>query len=132
MPISKIEFRVESTGQWVTVDQRDPADEDGLRIWGCGKHPSGYLEVLYENIPGSSWNPQRLAKFAERANQFLEYRIPLTDPSLVDDPAGPNGADPARPDFYWDSGDLVAKAMELSDVTYSAENGLNFTLTRLR
>jgi hypothetical protein len=129
MPISRIEFRIESTGEWVGASERDPADEDGLRLIGAGK--TGVLEVLYSDIPGNSWNQNRLNKFTERANQLLEYRIPLTDPSLADDPAGPNGSDPARPDFYWDNGDLVSRSVVVSEPTF-IDGVLNFVVTDAR
>jgi len=132
MPIGGIEFHKVSTQEWVDASQRDPTDEDGLRLRGAGHDPSGYLTVMYTDIPGNSWNQNRMNKFMERANQFLEYRIPLTDPWLADDENGPNGVDPARPDFYWDAGDLVSKPVELLDVTYSAQTGLSFTLRRTR
>ena len=131
MPISGIEFHKVSTQQWVDASQRDPLDEDGLRLRGAGHDPSGYLTIMYANIPGNSWNQNRLNRFAQIANGYLEFRMPLTDPDLVDDPAGPNGADPAQPNFYWDAGDLVAKPIEIVDVTYSTQNGLNFTIRKL-
>jgi len=131
MPIGGIEFHKVSTQQWVDASQRDPLDEDGLRLRGAGHDGTGYLTVMYADIPGNSWNQNRLKKFVERANQLLELRIPLTDPEFVDDPHGINGTDPARSDFYWDGGDLVSKSVELLDVTYSTQNGLNFTIRKL-
>lgn len=109
-------------------DNANPPNEIGIRIEGVGK--DGFIEVLYADIPGNSWNANRLAKFADRAQQLIDIRIPLTDPSLVDDEAGPNGADPARPDFFWDSGDLVARPIIISDVSF--DGVLNFVLTRAR
>jgi len=132
MPISGIEFHKESTDEWVQAGDRDPTDEDGLRLRGAGHDGTGYLTIMYTDIPGNSWNQNRLNMFTARANQYLEHRTPLTDPSLVDDPAGPNGSDPARPNFFWDGGDLVAKPVVISDVTYSEEAGLNFATTRVR
>lgn len=128
MPISGIEFRVESTGQWVTVENRDPADEDGLRLLGAGSSP--VITILYADIPGNSWNQNRLDKFRDRAQALLDVRIPLNDPSLVDDPDALT--DPARPDFFHDAGDLVARTIAISVVTYSAQDGLNFRLERVR
>jgi hypothetical protein len=129
MPIRGIEFHKESTDQWVSASDRDPADEDGLRLLGAGSN--GVLTVMYSDIPGNSWNQNRLDKFAERAQQLIDVRIPLTDPSLIDDPAGPNGSDPARPDFFWDSGDLVARSVIIEDVTFVDEQ-LNFTLRKAK
>jgi hypothetical protein len=109
-------------------DASDPPVEIGIRLNGVGK--DGFMEVLYADIPGNSWNANRLAKFTERAQQLIDVRIPLTDPSLIDDPAGPNGSDPARPDFFWDAGDLVSRPVIISDVSFT--DVLNFTLTRAR
>lgn len=109
-------------------DTSDPPEEIGIRLEGVGK--DGFFEILYADIPGNSWNQNRLNKFAERAQQLIDVRTPLTDPSLTDDPAGPNGSDPARPDFFWDNGDLVARTVIISDVTFNGQ--LSFTLTRAR
>lgn len=109
-------------------DTSDPPEEIGIRLNGVGK--DGFMEILYADIPGNSWNQNRLNQFMARAQDMIDVRIPLTDPSFVDDPAGPNGADPARPDFFWDGGDLVARSVIISDVTFT--DVLNFTLTRAR
>src|SRR5210317_2053738 len=109
MPIQGIQFRRESTQEWVTLEDRDPADEDGLRLLGAG--PSGVLEILYADIPGNSWNANRLAKFEERANQLLTKRQPIA--SLPDDDPDKT-TDPARPDFFWDGSDLVARPVIIS------------------
>ena len=131
MPIGGIEFHKASTQEWVDASARDLADEDGLRLRGAGHDGTGYLTIMYGDIPGNSWNANRLKKFAERAQDLIDYRIPLSDPSLVDDPAGPNGEDPARPDFFWDSGDLVSRSVIISDVEY-LDFQLTFTLTGAR
>lgn len=125
MPIGRIEFHDADTDQWVT---ERPVNEDGIRFFGAGIWDG--QEFFYSEIPGNSWNANRLAKFAERAQQLIDLRIPLTDPSLADDPAGPNGADPARPDFFWDGGDLVARSVIISNVHF--DGVLQFTLTRAR
>ena len=130
MPISGIEFHKESTQEWVDASARDPLDEDGLRLRGAGHDGTGYLTVMYADIPGNSWNQNRLNKFVDRANQLLELRIPLTDPEFVDDPHGINGTDPARSDFYWDGGDLVSKSVVVSNASYSPETGLIFTVSK--
>lgn len=106
-------------------DNADPPNEIGIRIEGIGKGGLDY-EILYADIPGNSWNANRLAKFAARAQQLLDVRIPLTDPELVDDPDGPNGADPARPNAFWDGGDLVYRNVEISNVHFT--DRLIFTL----
>ena len=129
MPISRIEFHLESTDQWVGAADRDPTDEDGLRLIGAGK--DGILTVMYSDIPGNSWNQNRLDKFMQRAQELIDVRIPLNDPSLADDENGPNGVDPARPDFFWDNGDLVARPIVIENVTFE-NNMLNFTVRRNR
>jgi hypothetical protein len=116
MPIRAIERIIDGGG-----------NEIGIRLVGVGK--DGVLEVFYADIPGNSWNPQRLAKMVERVQQLIDVRIPLSDPSLVDDPAGPNGSDPALPNFFWDAGDLVARPIIISNVSWNGSR-LNFTLTR--
>lgn len=124
MPIGRLEFHDADANQWVT---ERPANEDGIRFIGAGK--TGVIEILYSEIPGGSWNANRLAKFAERAQQLIDYRIPLNDPELADDPHGINGADPARPNFFWDAGDLVSRPVIISDVTWDGAH-LRFTLSR--
>ena len=135
MPIQGIEFRIESTQEWVSIQNRDPADEDALRILGAGK--DGVLTVEYSQIPGNSWNQNRLNNFVAKANELLQTRIPLDDPSLTDSQWGINGTDPDRfPVFYWDSGDLVSQSVEIFDATYEAPDGvgdpeLNFGVRQL-
>ena len=126
MPIAGIQFRKESTGQWVDADARDPNDEDGIRLLGAGK--TGVIEVLYVDIPGNSWNQNRLNKFADRANEVLTYRQPLAD-LPADDPD--KTTDPNNfPILYWDGSDLCSRVVTISNVTYSAEKGLSFRIQR--
>jgi len=125
MPIHRIEFYNGDTDEWVTGEFR-PTNETGVRLIGVGK--TGVVEIMYADIPGNSWNQNRLNKFAERAQQLIDVRIPLNDPEFVDDPAGINGSDPGRPDFFWDGGDLVARSIIISNVTFT--DRLNFTISR--
>ena len=127
MPISRIEFRKESTQEWVGVDQRDPADEDGLRLIGAGS--TGILEVMYADIPGNSWNQNRLDLFVARANDLLVTRIPLAD-LPADDPDKTTDPDD-YPWLYWDGGDLCSRTIEVSNATF-VDNQLNFTVSRVR
>ena len=119
MPIRAIQFRKESTQEWVGVKDRDPADEDGVRLYGAGKHPSGYLEVLYENIPGNSWNQNRLNQFASRANTLAVTRIPLAD--LPDDDLDKTTDPDDYPRAYWDGSDYCSRAIEIDEVSFSEE-----------
>ena len=54
MPIGGIEFHLATTDEWVTLENRGVADEDGLRLRGAGHDPSGYLTIIYVDIPGNS------------------------------------------------------------------------------
>lgn len=128
MPIGGIEFHLASTDEWVTPENRGVADEDGLRLRGAGKDPSGYLTIMYVDIPGNSWNPQRLAKFAERANELLTYRQPIA--SLPDDDPDKTTDPNNYPKAYWDGTDLCSRSITISDVTFSAQTGLSFTISR--
>ena len=113
-------------------DASDPPVEIGIRLNGVGK--DGFMEVIYDDIPGNSWNQNRLNMFTARAQDLIDVRIPLDDPQFQDevgtviDPAAL--VDPARPDFFWDSGDLVSRSVIISDVSFT--DVLNFTLTRAR
>jgi hypothetical protein len=112
-------------------DGSDPPVEIGIRLNGVGK--DGFMEILYADIPGNSWNQNRLDKFTLRAQDLIDVRIPLTDPQFMEegvivDPAAL--VDPALPHFFWDKGDLVSRAVIISDVTFT--DRLNFTLTRAR
>lgn len=113
-------------------DTSDPPEEIGIRLNGVGK--DGFMEILYADIPGNSWNQNRLNMFTARAQDMIDVRIPLDDPVFQDEfgtVVDPDAlVDPARPDFFWDSGDLVARTIIISDVTYTDK--LNFTLTRAR
>ena len=113
--------------------------EIGVRFNGVGEN--GFFEVLYADVPGNSWNQNRINKFTRIAQEdYIDIRIPLDDPSLVDDENGPNGVDPARPDFFWDTSppnnDLVARPIIISDVSFDdtvpPDGHLSFTLTRAR
>jgi hypothetical protein len=112
-------------------DTADPPEEIGIRLNGVGK--DGFMEILYADIPGNSWNSNRLRMFTERAQGMIDVRIPLDDPQFMEEGVvvDPDAlVDPARPDFFWDNGDLVARAIIISDVAFT--DVLNFTLTRAR
>ena len=98
-----------------------------VRLNGVGKN--GFIQVFYADIPGNSWNQNRLKKFVEKAQELIDVRIPLDDPSLIDDPDAIT--DPDRPDFFHDGGDLVSRSVIISDVTFDGIK-LRFRLTRAR
>jgi hypothetical protein len=100
-----------------------------LELRGVG--PNGLIRIDYTDIPGNSWNQNRLNKLVAKAQDLIDVRIPLNDPSLADDPDAL--VDPARPDFFHDAGDLVARSIIISDVTFdNVENKLNFTLSKAK
>ncbi len=111
----------------------EPPVEVGIQLIGVGQ--GGSFSILYADIPGNSWNPQRLNKFVQKAQDLIDVRIPLTDSRFQDEfgtVIDPDAlVDPARPDFFHDSGDLVARSVIISDVTF-ANDVLDFTLTRAR
>lgn len=125
MPIRGIEFHKESSNEWVTAEFRNSADEDGLRLLG----PTGTKEIMYGDIPGNSWNQNRLNKFVDRANELLTYRQPLS--GLPDDDPDKTTDPDQFPWLYWDGGDLCSRTVEISNATFSQSNGLNFTITRV-
>jgi hypothetical protein len=110
--------------EWI-YDTSDPPVMIGVRVYGVGD--DGLLEVLFADIGvhGNRWNQNRLNKFIERGQELLDHRIPLTDPSLVGDPAALT--DPAQDNFFWDDGDLVARSVLLTDVRISSDV-LHFSL----
>lgn len=125
MPIRGIEFHKESSNEWVTAEFRNSADEDGLRLLG----PTGTKEIMYGDIPGNSWNQNRLNKFVDRANELLTYRQPLS--GLPDDDPDKTTDPDQFPWLYWDGGDLCSRTVEISNATFSQSNGLNFTIARV-
>jgi len=125
MPIG-IEFHKVSTDEWVSWNDRDPADEDGLRL--LAPPPVGTREIMYVDIPGNSWNQNRLNKMAERANELLVYRQPLA--SLPDDDPDKTTDPNNYPWLYWDGGDLCSRTVEIKYPRF--ENGqLYFTIGRV-
>lgn len=127
MPIKGIEFRRESDGAWVTAAERDPADEDGLRLLGT---PKGTQTFLYADVPGSSWNASRLANAQAWVQQnLLDIRIPRD--SLDPDHPYVSGGDPALEWLFWDGVDVVERLVVIEGLTF--ENGqLDFTLRRIK
>jgi hypothetical protein len=131
MPIGGIEFHRASTQQWVDAFQRVPTDEDGLRLRGAGHDPSGYLTIMYADIPGNSWNQNRLNLFTQRANDLLTFRQPISglpddDPDKTTDPND-------YPWLYWDAGDLCSRTVTVSDATYDNQTKvLSFTISRVK
>lgn len=118
------------------MDSSDPPEEIGIRFNGVG--PDGFVEGFYANIGGNRNNPNWWVKMAAKVQDLMDVRIRLNDVSLVDDPAGPNGADPARPDFFWDgtppNGYLVSRSVIISNVSWDDNRvpPLDFTLRRAR
>ena len=132
MPYQSIEFNIDGVG-WVSSDQRADfpgQDELGIRVNGIGKN--GFMEVMYADIPGSSWNQNRLNKFMERAQDEIDLRIDLNDTELASDPDAQT--DPARPDFFHDTAgsanDLVSRPVIISNVRFDGVLLFDLLVTR--
>ena len=130
-----IEFHRESLGDvydpgspgWVSADQRVVDDENGVRFFGVRK--DGPFTVAYDDIPGNSWNPQRLSKFVERANQLLVNRTPIDSLPPEDELAQSDPANP--PHLYWDGGDVCSQKVEIVSAALSPLGHLLFEWRRL-
>ena len=115
-------------------DTSEPPNEIGIEVVGLGNNtlPDGPYagefgwRVLYADIPGNSWNANRLAKFVERAQQLIDFRQPLAD-LPADDPD--KTTDPATPFLFWDGTDIVARSAVLENVSWDGES-LQFTVRR--
>jgi len=95
-------------------DGSNPPVEIGIRINGVGK--DGFIQVLYSEIPGNSWNQQRLNRFRDQGQLLIDERTLRTDLD-PDDPA--RLADPALPNWFWDGTDIVARPYLLGTVTFT-------------
>ena len=94
------------------LDSSDPPEAIGIRFDGVG--PNGFVEVLYSQINGNGWNANRLTKIRNFIQNLCDVRIPLDDPQFMEDGevVDPDAlVDPARPDFFHDNGDLVARSI---------------------
>ena len=96
-----------------------------LELRGVG--PRGVIHIEFASIPGNGWNQNRLNKLTEAVQNLIDVRIPLNDPSLADDPDAL--VDPARPDFFHDGGNLVARPVTISDLAF-IDGKITFTLSR--
>jgi len=104
------------------------ANEIGIRLHGCGSNL--IVRLFYADVPGpASWNASRLTRFESLFQDQIDVRIPINDPSLSEDPAG--SIDPARPDFFYEGGDLVSRSVIISNASWDGSR-MSFTLTRAR
>lgn len=117
-------------GLYYLYDSADPPNEIGIRVEGAGK--IGVREFLYSEISGNSWNPNRIRRFTKIAQDEIDVRTPLSDPSLVDDEFGPGGVDPATvspykelKNFFWDGDELVARSCIIGPVWFEPGRGAN-------
>ncbi len=105
----------------------DPLEEVGIRLHGIGK--DGMLEILYQDIPGNSWNSQRLKKLVTQIQDLIDVRTPLADLPIGDPD---KTTDPGLPNHFWDSGDLVARSIVIRDAwfddTVQPNGRLRFTI----
>lgn len=98
--------------------------EIGIRI-DTGDAENRVLEILYADIPGNSWNANRLRMFADRAQEFIDRRVPRSE---LPDGDIDKESDPALPGVWWDGDDIVYRQCLISDVRFDGK--LIFTLTR--
>ena len=92
-----------------------------LHINGVGK--DGFVRVYYADVPGNSWNQNRLNKGIEALQNLIDQRTLRTD-LPADDPA--RISDPARPDWFWEGSDIVARPVVVSDPVW---DGVKLTWT---
>jgi len=57
---SRLEFRIASTGLWVPVSDRDPLDEDAIKLYGVGPNPDQVVVFDYSEVAGPPWNQNKL------------------------------------------------------------------------
>jgi hypothetical protein len=126
MPYSFVEFRQKSTQLWVGVYERNPLDEDGIRLWGLGT--DGLLTFLYDDVPGESWNRPRLdAATVYIQENLIDFKILLAD---LPDAWPEKTVDPELPHYFWDGLFLVSRPILLSNLNHD-NNVLGWTLTAL-
>ncbi len=73
--------------------------------------------VLHSDLRVGS-NALKSEDMKARLQNFLDVRIPLAD--LPDDDPDKT-TDPARPDLFWDKGDLVGRGCVITDVFWDGE-----------
>ncbi len=101
---------ISSTAQWIDLNP-------GGRV----------VRVLHADLRQGS-DKLRADDMKERLQNIIDVRIPLAD--LPDDEPTKH-EDPARPDFFWDKGDLVARPCIVTDVFWDGERFVA-TITRAR
>ncbi len=106
-------------------------DRSGTEIGIClhGANSARSVQVLYADVPGSTWDRARLAAFTSQMQAAIDQRIRLTDDRLTDDPA--KDTDPRRPDFFHDGGDLVSRSVIFSDAIWDGSQ-MSFRVSRAR
>ena len=100
----------------------------GIRLHGVsGANHDGIVQVLYDDIVGNQWNAVRLQRFVDALQEAVDYKVPRTRGDMLDDPDAIT--DPARPDFFHDLGDLVARVVIISDPVWQGDH-MTFTVSR--
>lgn len=106
----------------------DQGVDIGIRLHGVsGANRDGVVQVLYADITGNQWNAVRLQRFVDALQLAIDYRINRLRFDMVDDPDAL--VDPARPNFFHDLGDLVARVVIISDPIWQGDY-MTFTVSR--
>ena len=90
-------------------DGGDPPVRTGITVYGTGNPENPNATTLYTDISGPPGTAAWITAFAKHLQDQIDYRIPLDDPELEDDPDALE--DPERENFFHDSGDLVARSV---------------------
>lgn len=127
MPIGRIEYHSSVSGLW-TTDPPPPAEEDGQRYVGG---PNGTAELLYSQIPGSSWTAPRL----ENAQQWIQANVldhRIARASLPPDHPYISGGDPGQEWLFWDGDDVVERLVVCDGIVVETRAGVDLPRVTLR
>lgn len=109
MPIDRVEFHKPSNDTWVGESERDPADEDAVRLIGT---PKGDLTFNYP--PGSSWTQSRMDSWKAAGQQLLDTRIPVAD--FPPDHPWVKDGDPGLEFVFWDGNIVVIRPLIIEEL----------------
>jgi hypothetical protein len=136
MSLSRWECRRQSTGIWYPARQRDPLDEDAIRIFGVGNDPSGVAYFFYEDWGNpSGWNAQK----TEAARVYVQENI-LDRRTLVSELPNDSpykDADPGLNTVFWQLWTppngvedlyLVERSSYMEMLDYDRDRGLMFAV----
>ncbi len=73
------------------------------------------IRINYADIPGNGWPRARLRKLRDRAQDFIDIRIPLAD---LPDGDPDKVTDPELPSTFWDGNDLVSRSTLVEEIIF--------------